>query len=154
MPNEILSKYGTATQITFTMAGLADGSAFYSDAVTDTTPTQNVRISCKVTTGSTPTANTPIEFYLSRADDDSGTEFRSGGTGTTTATYTGTKAEIDFVHAISVASTANKTYYPEFIIEDPGTDWNIVIYNETGDALNSTAANHEVRYRTVTDEVQ
>lgn len=154
MPSEILSKYGSFTALTITLASLADGGGRQATAVTGASPVaQKVRIWAKVTTGTTPTVNSTIQFFISRADDDA-SELASGATGVSDAAYSNTKPELDWVESIQVTATSDKTYIKEFIIDDPGTDWRLVVFNETGAALNATGSNHEIGYRTVTKEGQ
>jgi len=154
MANEILDKYGAATALTITLASLGDGSGRQAAQVTDASPSaKKVRVWAKVTTGTSPTANQTIEFYVSRADDDA-TELAPGSTGTSDAAYSNTKSELEFLDAITVTGTSDATYIKSFVIEEPGTDWRLVVFNESGDALNSTGSNHEIVYRSVIDEVQ
>lgn len=154
MPNEILDKQGSFSALTITLASLADGSGRQATQVTDTSPSVEwARVFAKVTTGTSPTADSAIEFYISRADDD-GTELSSGSTGASDAAYSNTKSELEFVNAVKVSGTSDTTYVCEFLVYKPGSDWRLVVFNETGSSLNATGSNHEIGYRTVTDEVQ
>lgn len=154
MANEILSKYGSSTAITCTIASLANGSARQSDQVTDASPSApKVAVYYYITTGTSPTASSVIEFYISRADDN-GTEHADGATGTSDAAYSGDLNTLQFVKNQIVTSTSDTGYKGSFIVDEPGTDWRVVIKNSTGAALNATSGNHWLRYRSIIPEVQ
>jgi hypothetical protein len=154
MPNEILSKYGSFTAITITLNSLADAAGRQGSAVSDTSPSAPmVRVHFKLMTGTSPTNGELVEFYVSRADDDA-SELSDGATGASDAAYSNSKSELELVHTLQVDGTSNKSYQGSFIIVEPGTDWRLVVFNETGATLHATAGNFEVGYRTIIPEVQ
>lgn len=157
MANEILSKYGTSTAMTITLASLADGTGRSSAQVVDTSPSApKAVIYFKVTTGTTPTVNTPIKFYFVRADDD-GTEHRDGEVGTSNAALSDVddfERSVQLAHVVTVSADSDEDYVGSFIMDEPGTDWQVAVINNTGAAFNATGSNHYIRYRTVIPEVQ
>lgn len=157
MANEILSKYGTSTAMTITLASLNANFGRSSTQVTDTSPSApRVVIYFKITTGTTPTSNTAIRIYFIRADDD-GTEHRDGEVGTTDAAIADVDdfvRSVQLAHVITVSTDSNEDYVGSFIVDEPGTDWQVAVINNTGATLDTGSSNHYMRYRTVIPEVQ
>ncbi len=156
MANDILQSIGSSTALTITLGSLADGAGRVSTQVVDASPSvSKYMIYTAIAIGSsTPTANTLIKFYLVRGDDDS-TEHRDGGVGTSDAAISNLsrfEKAAELVHTQVVEDTASVTYKSSFIIENPGTDWQIAVVNHCGQALASSGS--YVRYRTVTEQVQ
>jgi hypothetical protein len=61
------------------------------------------------------------------------------------------KAQLTFLHAQPVSATA-VAWVGSFDIAEPGSDWRLVVVNETAQALHASA--HSLTYRTMTPEVQ
>ena len=158
MANEILTKIGAAVALTCTeLNDLATNRGMQCTRVTDTSPSvARVRIHYSITTTSTPTAGGLIEFYLSRSD---GGSLADGSTGTTdevwpdpaAAVTTYDKAQLVFLHAQPVSATAG-AWVGSFDVDEPSSDWRLVIVNETAQPLHASA--HSLTYRTMTPEVQ
>jgi hypothetical protein len=148
---------GTPTAVTMTLASLASSgvdAGRQSDAI-DCSSMTDMEIGGKVTLGTTPTAFTRVEVWLSGSYD--GTSF-SGGLGATDAAVTpiGSKTMLKLVAVLPVlVATSNVTY-----------TWNVgsvagvfggalpsevavFITHSTVAALNATAGNHEVKYRAI-----
>lgn len=154
MANDILSAIGSSTDLTITLASLANGSARQATQITDATPSiPKIRIFFKVTTGTSPTAGGVIEFFLSRADDNA-SELAAGGTGTSDAAFSGDVNTLEHLYSQPVTATSDTAYIGSFDIVEPGTDWRLVVKNSTGAALNATGGNHVVRYETINPQVQ
>ena len=154
MPNEILSKRSASAALTITLASLANGSSRQATQITDASPSAPiVEVFYRVTTGTSPAASGLVEFYLSKADDDA-TEHADGSTGTADAAFSGDLNELLPVHAQLVTSVSDIAYRGSFFLQEPGTDWRLVVKNATGAALHATGGNHWIRYRSIIPEVQ
>lgn len=142
---DILTIAASPGTVTITLASLADGAARQSTQITDASPSiPEYTVAAKITTGTSPTAGGRLEVYLARSDDGS-PEIRDGGTGTSDAAYSGTKDELELLRIVRVDGTSDQAYQFSMIVRNPGTDFVIVVVNETGVALNSTGGNHAVR---------
>ena len=169
MASEIKSKYGSSTDLDFgssfaDLDGLANGSVAWCAPITPGTPCPpkiNVHGQIKVSS-SAPATGAVVEFYLLRGDDNA-SELRDGadlgtltapGTMSTAATIARARGNMALIHVIQVSTDTSAVYNFSFIVEDPGTDWQILVYNGTGQSLNATSSPHKVRYRTITPESQ
>jgi hypothetical protein len=160
MANEILQKIGASSALTITLASLADGAGRVSAQVAGTSPVAGkLQVFYKITTGgSAPTAGTSVSFFLVRGDDHE-TEHRDGGVGATDSAVADAENfklanAGNLVHAFAVTNATAKAYQGSFIIENQGTDWQIAVINNIGQALSSTAGDHWLRVRGVSDEIQ
>ena len=155
MPNNIDSQYGAKEDLTITLnANVTDTNAQASasvDAATPLTPVApQVEFFYSITTSGTPDDNSLIEFYFARSD---GT-IRDGGLAGSDALLgvdATPKSQLQFVHAQVVSNTA-ATYAGSFIVDNPGPSWQLVVTNETGEAL--AASPHDINYRYISPEVQ
>jgi hypothetical protein len=157
MASEINSLFDASAALTITLAdgstGLASSSTFVGrgSVIVDNTAAgtkyQVLHIYVKVTTGTTPTANTNINVYFLSADVGSSPNFTSDS-----LSWTGTDAAYTPINAILLgtivcnSATSNLAYTGKFTVRDPGPGWGIGIGHNTGVNLNVTAANHFVRY--------
>jgi hypothetical protein len=148
MPTPITSKYNASTVITITVASLASSTAGVGRQGTlldnSTDLGQMIRVYFKVTTGTSPTANKNIQFYLLTADLTSSPNIVTDGAGATDAGLTVVSAPL--VHSIQTTSTSNQTYQGSFLIRNPGVAWGIAVVHDTAVALNATGSNHALRY--------
>jgi hypothetical protein len=164
MANEVLTKYGASTALDFStlLNSLAAGSIVWSAPVTDASPSMpRVMIHYQITAHSTaPAAGGTVEFYLSRADDNA-TEVRDGsdlGTLTdhednaTAANVARARQNLQLVGMMVCSNDANIVYTGSFVIDEPGTDWNLVVYN--GMSQICAAAGNLVNYRVMCSEIQ
>lgn len=155
MPNIINAEHYASTALTITLASLATsttGVGRQSNLVDNTDDAQMIRIYFKVTTGTSPTANKSIQFYLITADDPSSPNVITDGAGTADAGLTVVSAQQ--VYVVQTTSTSNQTYQDSFLIRNPGMAWAIAVVHDTGVNLNSTGSNHAIRYVKENVEVQ
>lgn len=165
MANEVKDLYQTSAAITITVAGLATSSAATPGLWSgrEGTIVTNIdgsgrcrrkgRIYTKITTGTSPTANTSIIFFL-MVKDQNGTPFITDGASGSDANFAGF-CNADIVATIAVPyNTSNQAYYKTFIIENVPPYWSIGVAQTTGVNLNATAANHYIRYELFDEEIQ
>jgi hypothetical protein len=163
MANEVLTKYGASAALDIPdLPGLAVGHMCWSAPVTDASPSMpKVMIHYKIVAHSTaPAAGGTVEFYLSRGDDN-GTEVRDMGE-LGTLTDHGTVVEgasvsravtcLQLVGLLVIDGTADVVYTGSFIIDEPGTDWNLVVRNNMSQQV--AAAGSLINYRVMCSEIQ
>jgi len=152
MPSIINAEHNASVVMTITLASLADGSDRQSTMVNNFDIGQMVRVFFKVTTGTSPTLNETIEFYLLSGDDPSSSNIRTDNAGAADAAITLDTAPL--VNVVQIDATSDKTYRGSFFIRNPGPEWGIAVRNNTGATLNSTGSNHELRHVVENQEVQ
>ena len=161
MASEIHAKLGAVATLTIrpdfdasdAANGLPDAENRCSALVTGGTAPQ-VRVFYKVTTANTPTTNTLIEFYLSVGSTGATDLVTAGGTDVDGNIASFDKNQALFLHAQVTTGTSGASYIGSFVFDNPGDDWRLIVVNETGAALSSTQADHDIQYRTITPEVQ
>jgi hypothetical protein len=154
MANEIKDKFGTSTALTVTLASLANSAGRQSTLVDNTTSRyQDLLLLVNIKTANTPTPNSIAEVYLIRSDND-GTEHRDDGAGTSDAALTPLNAQLVGALRSSGAPGTGETLKGSFLVHRPGPEWGVVVFNRTGQALDSTGSNHWVRYIGLNLEVQ
>lgn len=155
MANEIKDKYGSSTAMTITLASLADAAGRQSTIVDNTTNRYaEVLVFVKAKMGaSAPNANSIVEVYLIR-DDNDGTNHRSDGAGASDAALTPLNAQLIGVMRNKASPAGGDVLYGEFLIRRPGPKWGIIAFNRTGQAFDSTGGNHWARYVGINPEVQ
>lgn len=157
MANEIKELFSSSAALTITIASLATSTVGVGrqSTIVDNTTTryQKILLYCLCTTGTTPTANRTIRYYLIRDDSNSGTAYRSDNAGASDAAFTVKMAQPIGSLYVDVA-TSNLGYYGDFVIENPGPKWGVAIVHDTAVNLNSTAGNHYIRWVGVNPEVQ
>jgi len=142
---------------------LAAGAVAWCAPVVDASPCPSaimIHFSIKVC-HTAPTAGGTIEFYLSRGDDHASEIRDHGYLGTLTDHGTSTTAA-DIARlrlngpakTVPIDATIDIVYTGSFIVDEPGTDWNLIIYNGTGQTLNATANQSCVHWRAVTPDIQ
>jgi len=148
MATPITANLGTTTALTITLASLATsttGVGRQSTFVDNTTTlAQFLRIYFKVTTGTSPTANKTIQFYLLTQDKASSPNVVTDGAGASDAGLTIVTATQ--VYVVQTTSTSNQTYQDSFLIRNPGTAWAIAVVHDTAVNLNATGSNHAIYY--------
>ena len=148
MANPITANFGSSTALTITLASLASstsGVGRQSNLVDNTTDlAQMIRVYYKVTTGTTPTANKTINFYLITADAPTSPNIITDGAVTTDAGLTVTSAPL--VASITVSNVSDKTYQGSFLVRNRGKAWAIAVVHDSVAALNATGSNHSLRY--------
>lgn len=143
----IKQTYETAASATITIASLASGSGRASTAIDNTSNldiSSDIRV--KIKTGASGTSSTGyVSVYLLRSEDGTSFDDAFGGTD---AAYTPVNALL----LGTISATANATTYAKvFDLAELGitlpAKWAIGIVNSTGGTLDSTAGNHEIKYR-------
>lgn len=139
-----------AVAFTITLASLASsvvGVGRQSTLITGNTA-RSALVGVKITTGTTPTINTLVYVYLIRGD---GT-INDDGAGATDAAITVINAPLlgtILVPATTTAAAYTALFDTKFL-GSLGPTWGIAIVNSTVAALNATAGNFTVEYRTLT----
>lgn len=145
----IQANLSTANSMTITLASLANSSAGVGRQSTLIDNTTNLyrgaKVHCKITVGTSPTANTLLYVYLIQSD---GT-IRDDAAGASDAGLTIKNAPL--LGTILVpATTSDTAYYGIFdtanIVSQLGREWGIAVVNNSGVTLNATAGNHSVSY--------
>jgi hypothetical protein len=146
--------YGAATALTWTPASLATATYDGSAAVVNTTNLyEDVVVGGFFTTGTTPTTAKRISVFL-YGSWDNGTTYSAGMAGTDgDAPDAGeTGGLIGPIWVIDTDATSDHRYEwgPVSLIAILGhvpDNWGLVVYHDTGVNFNSTAGNHEAKYR-------
>ncbi len=156
MANEIKAKYGSPTSLTCTLASLASSTAGVGRQTTlvdnSSNKFQRVHIYFKVTTGTSPTANKSIQFYLLKFDAGSSATLATDAAGATDAGLTVVTA--DQVYAVPTSNGSNTAYVGTFVVDNPGPGWALCIVHDTAVALHATGGNHSLEYVGDNPEVQ
>ena len=166
MPNSILKKYGSKTTLTAAVASLASDTnllAGIESSVIDnsTDGFDDILLSGKSTTGTSPTASRQIEVWAVAWDGANWPDVFDGTTSGETITSSDIKNSICKAVAImSTNATSDRVYHftgaslrAAFGGELPSKVVLFVVHN-TGVALNATAGNHEFSYVGVYPQVQ
>jgi len=153
---EIKAKFGSSTAMTITLASLATSTVGVGRQTTLIDNTTNryrrIQVYFRVTTGTTPTANKSIRFFLVKGDDPAASNIRTDNAGASDAGLTVVTA--DQVYAVATSSTSDQAYRGSFTIENPGPEWGLCVVHDTGVNLNATGSNHSIRYVGETSEAQ
>ena len=144
--------YSSWTALTISLASLAD-NAWRESTVVDNTSNlyDDALVGGKITTGTTPTANTTIEVYFYALVD--GTLYTGGASGTDAA-YTADGEELLFpvCQIIQVDATSDQAYVfgPVSVRSAFGgampSKWGVVVKNDSAVALHATGGNHAISY--------
>ena len=166
MPNSILKKYGSKTTLTAAVASLASDTnllAGIESSVIDnsTDGFDDILLSGKSTTGTSPTASRQIEVWAVAWDGANWPDVFDGTTSGETITSSDIKNSICKPVAImSTNATSDRTYHftgaslrQAFGGELPSKVVLFIVHN-TGVALSATAGNHEFSYVGVYPQVQ
>lgn len=159
--------WGTATAVTMTLASLASSAVDagqQSDAIDlATIDSIDVWLGGKITLGTTPTVNTKIEVWVFPSYD--GTTYAGGAFGATNAAVTppstsfptGFKTQGRLAAVFPVLATTTGVVFQWGVALSelfPSLPPKCVVFvtHNTGAAFNSTAGNHEVKYRALNYE--
>jgi len=142
--------YGTTTAMTLTLTSLADGSWRESTVVDNGTNLfVGAHIGGSVQVGTSPTANSSIDFYLYKDINAASTAYTGGASGSDAA-YTADGEEFCFTKlgSIIVDATSDQDYVFDFELpwKILPRKWGIVVENNTGAALNATGTNNAIVY--------
>ena len=143
VPTGLVSASGIVSdQVNFVTTGLASGVAPMA-----------ILVSFYFRTGgSAPTAGSTVQFYWARGDSystyhvDAGLASAMSVTPPSGFVWSQVRDSLQFCYSQPVLAQANTGYKGSFVVYDPGPKGSLVLYNETGQALNSTAANFYFRY--------
>ena len=155
MPNKILAEHDASQALTITLASLASstsGVGRQSTFVDNTDNAQMIRIFFDITTGTSPTANKTLQFYLLCRDDHASPNIATDNAGGTDAGLTVVTASLVFV--VQTTNASDTHYRGSFLIRNPGVSWAIAVVHDTAVNLNSTGGNHSIRYVVENQEVQ
>jgi hypothetical protein len=164
---KVLTTYATASgALDFDTNGaaiknIANGGVAWCKPITKTTPCYpRVQVFYQIKTHSTaPTAGGTIEFYVLRNDGtlqgcaDLGT-LTDHGTSTTAANIARLRSNFRPSKVAVVDANTSVIYTGSFMVDEPGTNWQIVVYNGTGQVLANEDSVHIVEYRTLEDDIQ
>ena len=166
MPNSILKKYGSKTTITAAVASLASDTnllAGIESSIIDnsTDGFDDILLSGKSTTGTSPTASRQIEVWAVAWDGANWPDVFDGTTSAETITSSDIKNAIcKPVAILATNNTSDRTYHYSGVSaravfggELPSKFVLFQVHN-TGVALNATAGNHEHSYVGVYNQVQ
>jgi hypothetical protein len=166
MPNNILWKYGSTTTITAALASLASDTnllAGLESAIIDNTSDgfEDIILSGKVTTGTSPTATRSIEVWAVAWDSSAWPDVFDGTSSAETITSADIKASLCKPVAIMPTNnTSDRTYSFTGVSAKQvfggvlPSKFVLFATHNTGVALNATAGNHELRYQGVYPQVQ
>jgi len=157
MPSEIRSTYKTILTPTITLASLANNAGSLS-AIIDNTTTRApmAMVFLRITTGGTaPTANSPVRVYLVRHSNDGTLDLSDNGLGSTATSPLSTEpTSAEVLGSIVVTTATNTTYTKTFLAYDLPPDYNIAVWNATGQGLNATASNFALQVLPIVMEAQ
>ena len=166
MPNSILKKYGSKTTLTAAVASLASDTnllAGIESSVIDNTTDgfDDILLSGKTTTGTSPTAARQIEVWAVAWDGANWPDVFDGTTSAETNTSSDIKNAIcKPVAILATNNTSDRTYHYSGVSaravfggELPSKFVLFIVHN-TGVNLNSTAGNHEFSYVGIYPQVQ
>ena len=148
---DIKSKYVTASDVTITLASLANGATRQSDAIDNTANLYlDALVQLKVKTGTTVSGDLQVLVYAYATVGSSGLGYSGGASGSDSA-FSGTLDNTKLIGIISTPAAA--TAYESDLMSVaaafggvlPG-EWGIIVENRTGSALDSAEANHVKKY--------
>jgi hypothetical protein len=150
-------QYGLSNQpVTITLASLANGSARASTAINNSaTLYEDVYFFVKVTTAASSVSSTGYVNVYGYGSVDGGVTYPEGITGTNSAPTLSNPPNLVLLAQVN-ANANSKTFTagPFSFCRLYGLDrlpqrWGLVVRNNTGAALNSTAGNHAITYQGV-----
>ncbi|HUW35281.1 MAG TPA: hypothetical protein VM223_27030 [Planctomycetota bacterium] len=157
MANEILDKYGTSTAFTITLNALAHsvvGVGRQSTLVDFSAVTEQwLEIYIKLTQGTNPTSNRACWLYWLKSDEH-GTPHITDGAGASDAAITILNAPLLGSWTNDATAVDDEIIYGEALVRTPGGKAGVAVVHDTGVNLKATDADHWVRYRPVTPEIQ
>ncbi len=152
---DIKTAYGSATAITIGLeanSGLSNGSARQSTEVDNSSDLfRDVLVRIKTKGQASGTAECSVYLFGSVGDT-----IRSGGAGASDADYTGKLEELTFLGTIPMNATTSVTVLMRSFLQALGyvpNKWGIVVQNDSGASLSTTAGDHDVDYMGLFDTV-
>jgi hypothetical protein len=156
MANEIKDKFASSTALTITIASLANAAGRQSTLVDNTTNRyQDLLLFVNIKTANSPNANSIVEIYLIRTDNELiGTQHNDDGAGTSDAALAPLNAQLIGALRSSASPGTGEVLKGSFLVSRPGPEWGVALFNRTGQTLDSTGSNHWARYIGLNPEVQ
>jgi len=166
VPNSILLKYGSTTTITAAVASLASDTnllAGLESAIVDNTTDgfDDIILSGKITTGTSPTADRTIQVFAVAWDSNAWPDVFDGTSSAETITSNDIKGSICKVVAnMSTSNTSDRAYFFSGVSARQvfggslPSKFVLFITHNTAVNLNGTAGNHEFRYQGTYPQVQ
>lgn len=160
MPNEILQKQGTdrtwaasGGDEVLTLTSLANSAGRKGDGHDyGATHPQRFRVKLKTKFAVAPTAGNVVEVYWASSEDN--TDFDSGtAAGDAAFSDTDLLKQLHFIGALPADNTTS-SQVKSWLFFLPARYGYPVIYNRSGQALSSTAGDHELVLTPLIDEVQ
>lgn len=154
--SKILGVFEAEVEPACTLTSLGNGAGRICVVIDNsTTRARGGFLAVKVKTGTSPTVNTVIKFYLIRQSNGTNNVKGGGGTlGDADAAVTAEPTTAPLVGAIVVTATSNVEYNELFYVDEPGEKFSFVVWNATGVAMNGTAPTPTVQWVPITDEAQ
>jgi hypothetical protein len=149
---DIKMAYGSATAMTVTLAGLANGSARQTTEVDNSTNLfRDVYVRIKTNGQTSGSAEMSVYIYGSVGDTT-----RSGGAGASDAAFSGQLEELAFLGTVQMNVTTSVTVLMPSFLQALGyvpNKWGLVFQNDSGAALHATGGEHDVDYMGIFDTV-
>jgi hypothetical protein len=147
-------KFSASAAMTISLAALASSTSGAGRQSTlldnSTTRYKRIHVWFLVTTGTSPTANRSIRFFLVKGDDPASSAIRVDNAGASDAAITIVAA--DQLYSVATSNASNTGYRGSFVIENPGPEWGLAVVHDTAVNLHATAGNHIVRWVGEIDE--
>ncbi len=166
MANDIRWRYGATSTITNAVASLASDTnllAGYESVVIDNTTDgfEDIILSGKRTTGTSPTASRQIEIWAVAWDSNAWPDVFDGTSSAETITSADIKnALCKAVAVLPTNNTSDRTYSFTGVSMKTvfggvlPSQYVLFVVHNTGVALNATTGNHELRYQGIYPQVQ
>lgn len=151
MAAEIRLKPITAASFTITLASLASGSARQATVLSNSSNYPRALVYIRIKSNTAPTAGGSYDIYLGRSD---GT-VRTDGAGASDAAITVLNARL--LGSIVVTASATTNFFGIFDtggLGALGTEWFIIVKNNTSQAISATESDHYYKYAYLVPEVQ
>ena len=136
-----MATFSTVAALTITTASISDGNGRISTGVDNSTDEyQKIHLYCRLETGTSPTADSRIDFYFYR-EDDHATEYVSDGETLTDGALSAVPPNAQFIGSMISDGTSNTMLYRDMVVDDPGPGrWAVGFINNTGATLSTTEA--------------
>ena len=154
MANAIPAKFFTGNTITITIASVASstsGAGQQGDIVSNTTNRYTrIHVYAQIKLGTSPSGNRGVYFYFIKSDGTVRTDGASASAGSLTM------KNADCVYGLNTGASpaTGDVLTGDFEIDNPGPEWTIAFYHDTGVNLDSTAGNHTIRWVGEYPEIQ
>jgi hypothetical protein len=157
--NTILAKFLTVVTPTFSFGSVANAAGRIAAEI-DNTSVRATRgqVSVRLKTGAVaPTAGSLYKVYLIRnSNDATNIQGGRGGTalGTADAAVSVEPVNAECVGAVTLTASTATTFDEVFPVQDPGPKFSFVVWNASGQTVDTTNGNHVLQWSPIVDEVQ